>query len=164
MADSAVPFALGASNVPLVEDLVDVPVGQSTTIEILLSGLLADDVPEFATLAIKAAPSDSDVASTTILKTITQALSAAGVITATDDPTVWRATFALTQPEGVRINARTTYTYSVVANVSRDAVPYSRMVQRGAIRTTLFSIDDGSPVADGTIYADGSLYATGFYN
>jgi hypothetical protein len=28
MADSGIPFGIDASNVPLVEDLVDIPVGQ----------------------------------------------------------------------------------------------------------------------------------------
>jgi hypothetical protein len=163
MADSAVPFALGAANVPLVEDLIDIPVGQATTIEVLMT-VDAGDSPTSMSLAIKQAADASDVATTTILKTITQTLSAAGVITATDSPTVWRATFTLTRQEGVRISRQTTYAYSVVATVDRSGTSYSRMVQRGAIRTTLYPIDNASPLADGSYFADGLLYATGFDN
>lgn len=164
MADSGVPFALDASNVALVEDLSDIPVGESATIEVLLTGLLASDDPQTMALAIKASPEDSDLATSTILATITQTLAAAGVITATDDPTVWRGTFVLTRQQGVRISRQSTFTYTVRATVDRGGSDYTRMVQRGAIRATLFSIDDDAPMADGEWFADGSLYASGFDN
>lgn len=164
MADSGIPFGIDASNVPLVEDLVDIPVGQGFRVDVLLTDLLAGDDPTSATLAIKASPSASDIALTTIIKIVTPTLSAAGVLSPTDDPTVWRATFLLTRSEGVRLRRLSTYTYTVVAVVDRDGTSYSRMVQRGALRVTLYPIDDDSPLADGAFYADGTQYASGFYS
>jgi hypothetical protein len=164
MADSSVPFALGAASVPLVENLVDIPVGQSAQIDLLVSDLLSTDDPTSMTLAVKVSADASDLATTTILKTITQSLTAAGVITPTNDPTVWRAVFTLTRQEGVRISRSTTYEYSVVATVDRGGTDYTRMVQRGAIRTTLYPIDNDAPLANGAYFADGSIHASGFDN
>lgn len=164
MADSGIPFGIDASNVPLVEDLVDIPVGQGLRIDVLLTDLQSADDPTSAKLTIKAAPNASDIALTTIIKSITQTLSGDGVITPTSDPAVWRATFLLTRNEGVRLRRLSTYTYTVVVVVDRDGTDYTRMVQRGALRVTLYPVDDDSPLADGAFYADGTLFATGFYS
>lgn len=162
MADSGVPFAIGAENVPLVEDLVDVPVGQSLTIDLLLTGLEDGDVPTAMDLAIKANPNDSNLAPTTVLKTITPTLSASGVLLPTDDPLVWRGVFQMTRREAVRVARLSTYTYSVQASVTRESVSYRRMIQRGALSVNLYTVNDDSPVADGAYYANGTLYADGF--
>lgn len=164
MADSGVPFALGAENVPLVEDLNDIPVGQAVTIVVLMTGLLDDDAPTSMTLVCKADPDDSNVVPTTIIETITTTLAAAGILAATDDPTVWRGIFNLTRAQGVRLSSRSTYEYSVSASVTRDAVVYDRMIQRGALSVNLYPIEFDSPLADGSFYADGSLHADGFEN
>lgn len=162
MADSGVPFAIGAANVPLVEDLNDIPVGQTATIEVLMTDLVTGDVPLSMTLTIKRDPNDSDIATTSVVKTITTTLSADGVILPTSDPSVFRAVFQLTRAQATRIANASTYTYSVVATVTRGAVNYLRMIQRGAIAVNLYAIDSVSPLADGTWMADGTLFASGF--
>jgi hypothetical protein len=125
MADSSVPFALGAASVPAGRKP-----GRHSRRSVgpnrrPVSDLLSTDDPTSMTLAVKVSADASDLATTTILKTITQSLTAAGVITPTSDPTVWRAVFTLTRQEGVRISRSTTYEYSVVATVDRGGTDYS---------------------------------------
>lgn len=159
MADSGVPFAPDASNVALVEDLNDIAFGDAATVEVLLTDV--DDVagPSEMVFIAKAHPGDSDSDVRTIIRTITQSLTAEGVITPTDDPTVWKATFQLLEWQVVRLAARSTYNYGVRATVGS----VTRLVQRGALSvlTDLSTLFD-SPIADGSFYADGSLYANGF--
>jgi hypothetical protein len=162
MADSGVPFPVDASSVALVEDYVDLPAGVQARIDLLLTDLIDGDVVGSAVLVIKESPDASNLANTTIIKTITSTLSADGVITATDDANVRRATFLLLARETVRLSVRSTYTYTVSATITRDGVTFTRIVQRGAIAATGFAMEDDSPLADGAYLADGSLFATGF--
>src|SRR4051812_6677213 len=122
MADSGVPFPVDASSVALVEDYVDLPAGVQARIDLLLTDLIDGDVVGSAVLVIKESPDASNLANTTIIKTITSTLSADGVITATDDANVRRATFLLLARETVRLSVLSTYTYTVSATITRDGV------------------------------------------
>ncbi len=154
MADSGVPFIVDASGVPLVEDLIDIPVGQALTIDVLMTGVVDGDTPTAMDLAIKANPTDSNLAPTTVVQTVTP--------TATDDPSVWRGVFNLTRREATRVARLSTYTYSVQASVTRAAATIRRMIQRGALSVNLYTVNNDAPLADGTWKADGSLVADGF--
>ncbi len=162
MPETGVPFIVDASNVVLVEDLNDIPVGEALTVRILLTDLRTVDVPTSMTFVAKANPNDSDVAPTSVIQTITTSLASTGVILPTTDPTVWEGIFQFTRRQGARFGSRSTYQYAISALVDRDGTDAARIVQRGSMSVQLFPVVFASPVADGTWLADGTLYADGF--
>lgn len=157
---SGVPFDLSAANVPLEEDIRDIPVGDATEVDVLVRGLVEDDSVTAMEFVAKVNVEDSDEAVTTIIKSITTTESASGVIESTLDDLVKKGRFFLTAINGIYLE-RNTYTYAVTATVTRDGDPFTRVVQKGTISALQGASDLDSPLADGSFTADGTVYASG---
>jgi len=158
--DIGIPFDLSATAVPLVQDLVDIVLGAPPRLMLNLAELRPTDVVTAMEFVAKRNVGDSNIAPTTIIKSITTSLSASGVIAPTRDPSVWSAYFLFTVPESIRLERFPRF-YSVTATVTRDAVSNLRVVQTGTIQANETALDVVAPLADGTYRADGSLFANG---
>lgn len=157
---AGVPFDLSAANVPLAENIRDIPVGEATQVQVLLRDLEAEDVIVGMELVAKVDVGDSDDATTTIIKTITTTSGDDGVIDDTLDDSVKLGRFTLTAIDGVYLE-RYEYTYSVTATLTRDGVEYTRVVQQGSMTALQGATDLDSPMADGSWTADGTVLASG---
>lgn len=157
---SGVPFDLSAANVPLEEDIRDIPVGEATEVDVLVRGLVDGDVVTAMQFVAKVNVEDSDEVVTTIIKSITTTAGDDGVIEDTLDDLVKKGRFFLTAINGIYLE-RNTYTYAVTATVERDGSEYTRVVQKGTITALQGASDLDSPLADGSFLADGTIEASG---
>lgn len=157
---SGVPFDLSAANVPLEEDIRDIPVGESTEVDVLVRGLVDGDVVTAMQFVAKVNVNDSDEVVTTIIKSITTTEGDDGVIESTLDDLVKKGRFFLTAVNGVYLE-RNTYTYSVTATVTRSGDTYTRVIQKGTITALQGASDLDSPLADGSFTANGVIFASG---
>jgi hypothetical protein len=155
----SIPFDLSAASVPRQIDLMGLSIGDGTQLEIFVSECEPDDVIQSLLLVAKRDVNDSDIAVTTINKTITTTPSAAGVLAQTPDDSVWQGKFNLTAVESIRL-ARL-YQYSIRASVLRGGVTYTRITQTGQMQAQAEATNLSGPYADGSFFADGEIFADG---